>query len=62
MEKTDVIQVKLIGAKNYAGWSFQLKHYIQGQGTTEFLDGSSVEPTEDKVKVLWIQNNSKVIT
>ena len=62
MEKTDVIQVKLIGAKNYAGWSFQLKHYIQGHRLIEFLDGSTVEPTEDKAKVLWIQNNSKVIT
>lgn len=48
MEKSEVIQTKLTGAKNYAGWLFQLRHFVQGQGITEFLDGSSTEPTEEQ--------------
>ena len=46
MDKFEVIQTKLIGAKNYAVWSFQLQHFVQGQGITGFLDDTSVEPTE----------------
>ena len=61
MEKSEVIQTKLTGAKNYAGWSFQLRHFVQGQGLTEFLDSSSTEPTQDKAKAKWIQSNSKVV-
>ncbi|KAJ8633404.1 hypothetical protein MRB53_026740 [Persea americana] len=60
MDKIDVIQVKLIRAKNYAVIPTQTLY--SRTRMTEFLDGSSVEPTKDKAKALWIQNKSTVIT
>lgn len=59
MDKTDVIPIKLIG-KNYVVWPFHLKHFVQGQGLSEYLDGTTTEPKYGKDKTTWIENNSIV--
>lgn len=55
MDKSKLIPICLMGGKNYVGWSFHLKHFVQGQGLAGFLDGTSTEPIDDKTKTTWIQ-------
>lgn len=62
MDKCDIIPIHLTGRKNHMGLSFHLKHFVQGQGLAGFLDGTSLQPTGDKAKANWTQNNSKVVT
>lgn len=45
------------------GWSFHLKHFVQGKGMARYFDGNTtVEPQEEKDEAIWSQNNSKVVT
>lgn len=59
MDKSEVIPVKSTG-KNYMGWSFNIKHFVEGQGLFGYINDTTLEPTEEKAKATWVQNNSKL--
>lgn len=52
--------------KNYSGWSFHLRHFVDGKGLDEFLDGTTVKPEDksidERAKATWKQNNGKEVT
>lgn len=61
MDKSEVIPVKSTG-KNHMGWSFNIKPFVQGQWLFGYHDDTTLEPTKEKAKATWVQNNSKLAT
>lgn len=51
MEKCDMIPIKLNG--NDMGWSFHLKHFVEGQGLFMYQDGTIPKATEEKPLSTW---------
>lgn len=52
MEKGDMIPTKLNG-RNYMGWSFHLKHFVEGQGLFMYRDWTIPKATEEKPLSTW---------
>lgn len=51
--KRDMIPIKLNG-RNYMGWSFHLKHFVEGQGLSMYQDGTIPKATEEKHCLLGV--------